>query len=220
MMTGLFDYSPSEELEPIWITDNFVTLFGDEVDPPDRSDVLSLRLLKHSLFGTGGHPATRAAIWKLLTIPDYKGNKIHREPVPGPFLELGASTGLLALVAAMSGTEEVYHASDSMESSALVEDNGVINGLEILVESNGMAFDPPERFEFYGTIACQTGGSFTNLKHVPLVFYAMKPGGWLLWSGHSAKRQPEIRGQITEFFDLVFVDDCMGWPVMIFKKNL
>ena len=207
---GMFDFSPDEEVEPIWITDRLVTLFGD-IEAPEG--VVSLRLLKDLTFGTGGHPSTRLVIWKLLTLID------GEEGVPSPFLEIGATTGLLAIVAATSGTLEVFHGSDEEEATALAEDNGALNGLELMAEPAFLSLHPNKRTEYYSAIATQTGGRPSELDKVPLVYNALKPGGWLVWAGHTAKNHQTIKARLSEFFNPVEVDDFHGWPVIVLNKN-
>ena len=208
---GMFDFCPSEETAPIWITNHLVTLFG-EMPPPPKEGIVSLRLLKHELFGTGGHPASRIAIWRLLGVPNYD------DPVPTPFIELGATTGLLALVAAISGTEHTYQGSNSVESAALAEDNGVLNGFEIRSEPLAMSLDPDDRAEFYECVATQVGGSTILRQFIPEIYASMKPGGYLLWAGHTATHHQGIKAQLEEFFKVELVDDFMGWPVIVLRK--
>ena len=214
-LEGVFDFSPDEEIAPIWITPTLVTVLG-EIPAPDDEEVVALRLLKDLTFGTGGHPSTRLAIWKLLSgahPPDHTD-----DAVPGPFLELGESSGLLALVAAASGTAETYHATESVRAAFLGENNGLINGHTIKAEAPLQALHHEDRFCFYSTIATQVGGEPGTLSYVALAYYALKPGGCLIWAGHEAKDHQSIKATLAEFFEPVEIDDLIGWPVIVARK--
>jgi ribosomal protein L11 methylase PrmA len=209
-LEGVFDFSPDEELGPIWITPGLVTVLG-ETPAPDDEDVVTLRLMKDLTFGTGGHPSTRLAIEKLL-------DHARLDAVPGPFLELGESSGLLAIIAAATGTAETYHATDSVCAAFLGENNGRLNGFTIRAEAPIQALHHEDRFGFYSTIATQVGGEPGTLAYIDLVYYALKPGGCLIWAGHEAKEHQSIKASLSEFFEPVEIDDLIGWPVIVAKK--
>lgn len=222
-VTGCFDFSPDEETGPIWITDYLCTLFGLDVAVPEKEGAVSLRLMKHRMFGTGGHPSTKAAIWAILNLTRARGSMgIDWEeiPMPNPFLEVGSSTGLLALVAATAGAEETFCASPSHEAGALAEDNGAINGHKItsLHPFSCLTADE-ENFESYGCIATQNGGDAWVKDVIPWFWGVLKPGGWVIYAGHTADEHKSLKNLLGEWFNIRRIDDCCGWPVLIFQKD-
>jgi len=214
MVEGNFDFTPAEEVEPIELTERLVTLFGQDIDPPADPDIVAIRLLRAKMFGTGGHPSSKIAVLKMLSIR----NRIDRQ-IPGPFLEIGATTGLLALVAAFSGTKETFHGSESIDAAALAEDNGVLNGHVIESEPTHLSLCPESRVGKYLTIATQVGGTSAALHFIPFMYIALKTGGRLIWAGHKASEHQAIKAKLEEFFDTIEVDDFLGWPVLVMTKS-
>jgi ribosomal protein L11 methylase PrmA len=221
-VTGSFDWSPTEETAPIYLLERLAVCFGDEVEAPPEP-VFTIRLHKHIIFGTGGHPATRAAVWAMASVASKRFDGV----MPSPFLELGATTGLLALVAAYGGAEDVHFCSDSIESQALADDNGMLNGHDLKIS---------EALEFFGMwhyvrekelvceprvamFATQTGGCNSALNYLPDVYDSILPGGVAVWAGHTAKQHRAIEHRLGEFFELVEVFDFEGWPCFICTKK-
>ena len=224
-ITGCFDFSPEEETGPIWITDYMCTLFGMDVAAPTKEGAVSLRLMKHKMFGTGGHPSTKAAIWAILKLTRTRGSgtmgiKEEKAPMPSPFLEIGNSTGLLSLVAATAGAEETFCASPSHEAGALAEDNGAINGHEIKsLHPLACLTADEENFCRFGCIATQNGGDQWVRDMIPWFWGVVQPGGWVIYAGHTANEHQSIKNLLGEWFDIQRIDDCCGWPVLVFQKD-
>ena len=223
-LRGAFDYSPMEEVAPIWINDHLCTLFG-EVPPPDEKHVISLRLVHHKFFGTGGHPASKAAIIAMLNLrhlATVAGVELSFEELPmmpEPFLEVGDTTGLLALVAATAGAETTIHASQEIESAALAEDNGKLNGHEIQVLPTILALEAHDKRNFYGCIATMRGGDSWVKAVTPWFWGCLAPGGWLIYAGHTADEHQALKARLQEWFIVRRVDDFCGWPVLVCQKD-
>jgi len=221
-MSGNFDFSPIEEHEPIWINEWLCILFG-AVPEPEAEDAVSLRLVDHKYFGTGGHPASKAAIQAMLNLHFALAKEAKGEdgpsPMPSPFLEIGDTTGLLALVAAIAGAKETIHASQDIESAALAEDNGKLNGHEITVLPSILALHAVDKEGFYECIATMRGGDPWVMGFAPWFWGCIKPGGWLIYAGHTADDHQAIKGRLQEFFTVRRIEDCCGWPVLLCQKD-
>jgi hypothetical protein len=214
---GFFDWSPNEETRPIWVLERLAICYGRDIEIP-QPPTFTIRLHKSPVFGTGGHPATKAAIWSMIeTAREQFDGKI-----PSPFLELGETSGLLALLAAHGGAEDAHFVSDSIEAQALADDNGILNGHDLKIG---------EAAEFFGMwqyvremhmiceprlrmFATQSGGSHGVLTYLPEIYDSMMPGGVAIWSGQSSKQSAAIRHQVGEFFGETSLDDFEGWPCL------
>ena len=212
---GFFDYSPVEELAPIWVAHDIAICLGD-VPAPSRErhpGPTVIRLERHEIFGTGGHPSTKGAIRVMRELLLWGGVSL-------PFLEVGATTGILALVAASQGIKQVYHGSDFVQAAALAEDNAKRNDLRITTEPMIISTDLDERFEFYQTIATTVGGSIAALEWIPSIYHSLAPSGSLIWAGHRARDHRDIKARLEEFFEPVAVSDLEGWPVILLQKGV
>jgi ribosomal protein L11 methylase PrmA len=216
MLEGKFDYTPNEEIVPIRISDTFYICYGPEVRPPNGADDCFVRLHKSDFFGTGGHPSSKAAIAAMCQLcTDY-----YTGAVVDPMCEVGDTTGLLALVAAYTGTENCYHVSDNPASFAEAEYNGIVNGYEIRQGTIKDRFGPDLEDEgsFFQLAACQTGGDPKMIDKIPDIFHSVNEGGSIVWSGHKIKQHRAIYHRIGEFFtelDYVMFGD---WPAIIGTK--
>lgn len=216
-----YDYSPLEESEPIWISDNYCILYGPEIPPPPHP-INHLRLHRHSTFGTGGHPASQAAIQALNAMARSDWGAQMRSP----FMEYGDTTGLLALIAAHSGCEDAYFASDEIVSHALADDNAILNGYDLNLSIASEIFGHgivPDEMPFpdacMNVVCTQWGGHVKTLHYLPDLYSLLHKGGVLVWSGHTHKQHKAILDRIGEFFENPLVSDVRGWPCITAYKT-
>lgn len=104
--------------------------------PPLSIDRIVLRLDPEQAFGTGTHDTTRlaAALLERLVRP---GQRV---------IDLGAGTGILAMVAALRGAAEVVAIEPDEDAARCARENVARNGLErIRVENTG--YEKYERLE-------------------------------------------------------------------------
>ena len=225
-LTGTFDWDPSEEVYPIRLGDRLVVLYGPEVETQNERD-FALSLHRHKIFGTGGHPSSRMAVWGIHSV-------VHRyhdgEFPPGAsFMEIGATTGLLALVAASCGAGDCFTCSDSIEAQALSDDNGILNGFDLKIAEAAEFFGmwqfvrekgPLEVEPQLNFVATQVGGCNSVINYIPDIHAALLPGGAVIWSGLTARQLKPILHRLGEFFHDVEVFNFEGWPVITcIKKN-
>jgi ribosomal protein L11 methyltransferase len=77
-------------------------------------------------FGTGGHSSTRLCLELLLELAT-------REPPPGPLLDVGTGSGVLAIAGARVGFTPVLGLDHERESVEAARANATANGVEIAV---------------------------------------------------------------------------------------
>jgi ribosomal protein L11 methyltransferase len=77
-------------------------------------------------FGTGAHASTRLCLELLLEVA-------AREPCPGPMLDVGTGSGVLAIAAARLGFAPVLALDHERESVEAARVNAAVNGVQIAV---------------------------------------------------------------------------------------
>jgi ribosomal protein L11 methyltransferase len=154
---------------------------------PEEHGVTRIRLDPGAAFGTGSHPTTRLCLLAL-----------QRHLSPGAsFLDLGTGTGILAIAAALSGSDPVLAVDIDPEAVRSARENAVRNGVagRIRVEQGSLAEVLDGRWG-----ASPAPLVVVNiLSDVILRFFkeglahAMSPGGVLILSGFLRSQTPEIR---------------------------
>jgi len=219
---GLFDWSPMEEIKPIWLTERVVVLYGDEIRVPPGEKLLPIRLEKSRVFGTGGHPATRAAVHAM----NVALKRYFDDRMPPQVVELGNSTGLLALIGAAAGADWATLLTDDPASAQIALENTVINDLVIEIGSPLQYFAPWSCVYQHGIpsvpetdlLVTQCGGSEMARPWVEDVFASLAPGGVVVWAGHSSDHHHQIKHELEEWFHEATTYEFEGWPVLLAHK--
>jgi ribosomal protein L11 methyltransferase len=94
--------------------------------PSDRDDVQEIVIDPGQAFGTGAHATTRLCLELLLELTGL-------EDAPGPLLDIGTGSGVLAIAAAQLGFAPVLGLDHERESVAAARDNATVNGVTIEV---------------------------------------------------------------------------------------
>jgi ribosomal protein L11 methyltransferase len=94
--------------------------------PSDREDVKEIVIDPGQAFGTGAHATTRLCLELLLELAGLEGD-------PGPLLDIGTGSGVLAIAAAQLGFAPVLGLDHERESVAAAEQNANANGVAIEV---------------------------------------------------------------------------------------
>jgi ribosomal protein L11 methyltransferase len=94
--------------------------------PSDRGDAEEIVIDPGQAFGTGAHATTRLCLELLLDLAAL-GDR------PGPLLDVGTGSGVLAIAAARLGFAPVLGLDHERESIAATEENARVNGVAIEV---------------------------------------------------------------------------------------
>ncbi len=94
--------------------------------PSDREDAEEIVIDPGQAFGTGAHATTRLCLELLLEL-------IALESEPGPLLDVGTGSGVLAIAAARLGFAPVLGLDHERESVAAARENARVNGVRIEV---------------------------------------------------------------------------------------
>jgi ribosomal protein L11 methyltransferase len=94
--------------------------------PSDRDDAEEIVIDPGQAFGTGAHATTRLCLELLLELAALGGR-------PGPLLDVGTGSGVLAIAAARLGFVPVLGLDHERESVAATEENARVNGVAIEV---------------------------------------------------------------------------------------
>ena len=94
--------------------------------PSDRDDAKEIVIDPGQAFGTGAHATTRLCLELLLELVGLEG-------APGPLLDIGTGSGVLAIAAAQLGFAPVLGLDHERESVAAAEENANANGVAIEV---------------------------------------------------------------------------------------
>jgi len=92
--------------------------------PSDREGTEEIVIDPGQAFGTGAHATTRLCLELILELAAL-------EDRPGPLLDVGTGSGVLAIVAARLGFAPVLGLDHERESVAAAEENARVNGVEI-----------------------------------------------------------------------------------------
>lgn len=196
-----FDWSVAELYEPIWLGSNLCVCL-DGVPMP--TDAFALKLHSSKVFGTGGHPASRAAVLKL----------IHKELDPAiRVVDFECGTGLLGILCAKFGCD-VHHVDDSKEACELALRNGILN--EVVANATLLKNSP--RVAPADLLVTHQGSLKTVKKHVRIMHNLLKGGGTLILSGHTAWEHRAVKSILTEFFEIEQVDELETWGVITARK--
>ena len=95
--------------------------------PSDRRDAEEIVIDPGQAFGTGAHATTRLCLELLLELAALDGRP------PGPLLDVGTGSGVLAIAAARLGFEPVLGLDHERESVAAARENARVNGVAIEV---------------------------------------------------------------------------------------
>jgi ribosomal protein L11 methylase PrmA len=199
-----YDWSPFELQSPIWIIpDVCVCLEG--VPHPQGAFVISLR--RSMVFGTGGHPATRAILIKLL-------HKELDERIR--VVDFWCGSGLLGIVCAKFGCDVVHIDNNETAITEAIE-NGLINDCVISIDEQAKTAATRKIPKCDLLVTHQA--SLKKLKtELPAIHALLKSGGTFMLSGWKPSAHRQVKNQVSEFFEIEEVDNLMNWPIITARK--
>ena len=213
---NIVDWSIHELYAPIQIVPGLVVCL-DDVEPPDDGSAV-IFLERGESFGTGAHPATRAVLMELFGFLGWV-NETNAHLLEGKrLIDYNCGTGLLALVAKAAFPQmEVIAVADKHDHMVAVRNLELNGGTgEILVRSLKSFRGPRQVHKNKGTFDYIITHAADPA--VGLMSILLKEDGTLIFGGHNAQVHHMHKNRITEFFNVVNVDDILGWPVIRAEK--
>lgn len=175
---------------------------GDQAAPPEASHVL--RLDPGLAFGTGTHPTTRLCL-QWMGSYDFHGQSV---------LDYGCGSGVLGIVAALKGADQVICVDNDPQALLATRDNAArndsLNGIKVLMPGQ---FKPEQGDVVLANILA---GPLVDL--APILLESLRPGGSLVLSGILEEQAAEVmdayQPQIEHF--TMTADD--GWVRLYGQK--
>jgi len=175
--------------------------------------VTSLAVDAGPAFGTGSHGSTMGCLLAL--------NHLSHHPPPGPILDLGCGTGILAMAIARRWQRHVLAADIDPDAVATAQINARLNGLKHFVRvigGNGPARGVIRRNGPYGLIVA-------NILARPLIVMAqdikraLASGGTLILSGFTKNQANAVRAAYPRRdYHLARKEDSGGWTTFVLTR--
>lgn len=169
-------------LRPMPLGERFVVVPGHE--PPAGGSRVAIRVVPGMAFGTGEHPTTRLC-----------AGALESEVAHGSaWLDLGCGTGILAMVARLSGARSVVAVDVDPAAVAVAREAVQANGLSGIEVREG-SIDAFAGAAFDGIVANIASSFF--LRRAGEIAAALGAGGVLVASGFLVDDLPEIRDALA-----------------------
>ncbi len=204
MEPTVFDFSPLELFQPIWIGEGCCGVLGG-VQPP-REAAVCFSLSSPCFFGTGGHPCTRSI---LSVLQDMNLNDFR-------FLDYRAGSGLLGIYCAYFGAAEVvsYNEDEKAQVRALL--NAI--GNSIIIHPSTKAELSEGYYQAFDIVISHQIKPQTVREDVQLMSSLLDQGGNILISGWKASGHQFVKSVVEEFFTVENVGDSHGYPIILAEK--
>ena len=166
-----------------------------------------MTLRRSTVFGTGGHPATRAMLLKIL-------HKELDEKIR--VIDFWCGSGLLGIICAKFGCD-VFHMDDNKKAMIEAIENGLLNQCAISID------DQNEKLKIEtipkSDLLITHQASLSKLKReIPAIHTLLKSGGTFMLSGWHPSDHRRVKRQVEEFFEIEQVDDLNNWPIITARK--
>lgn len=165
-------------LRPMPLGERFLVVAGDTLaEPGPRTAV---RIVPGMAFGTGEHPTTRQCAARLEQVVASGSS----------WLDLGTGSGVLAIVARLSGATRVVGVDVDPAAVAVAREGFLANGVSDAVEAREGSIDEFAGAGFDGIVANIASSFF--LRNASAVASALRPAGLLVASGFLVEDVPDI----------------------------
>jgi ribosomal protein L11 methyltransferase len=179
-------------LRPAWLPED------------EAADVTEVAIEPGATFGLGDHPTTRlcaAAIWRT-------------RPAPRRVLDVGAGSGVLAIVALVAGAQAATAIDIADVSPAVVADNARRNGVADRIRASTTPLEHIDD-EFDLVVANILAPELVGL--APHLLRVTVPGGVMLLSGMLDGRYEHVVAALAPL-ELTRVDTLEGWVALTLHR--
>ncbi|MEN8141650.1 MAG: 50S ribosomal protein L11 methyltransferase [Thermodesulfobacteriota bacterium] len=196
-----------EQFKPSKISDRFTVCpswLTHEPAPDEKVIIIDPGLA----FGTGLHASTRLALRHL--------ERVLASPTPGPVLDVGTGTGILAIAAKMLGATPVIGIDNDPDAVAAGQANIILNSQEINISTTPLA-EIPGTFQL--VLANITADVLTSLSQE--LARHLAPGGHLILAGILAGGQGKQISATFQGLGLTVIDEEQQgeWTSLLLRKE-
>lgn len=219
----LYDWSVSELFAPVWLDEETCACAEGVVRPYNAT--VSVKLIKSTAFGTGGHPVTSAIyreIKELILTNDVCLTAQTSRPGRPRILEVDAGSGVLLFLAKKLRMDLQAAAVVAPEDLGILERNQKRNKILqmetipfSMFATSAAHLIHHEAFDLIFTQRGQYNWQTTFDVSLMHFHHCLAPTGKLIYSGFPHSELPLAQHIFGEFFHVLNVSVDQGWPVLI-----
>ena len=192
------------QFEPVIINDNLRIVAPFHTLAP--TDGIEIKILPKMSFGTGHHQTTHLICENMLAL-ELQGKKV---------LDMGAGTGVLAILAERLGAAHIDAVEIEEWSAENILENIALNGSNHITAIHGGAPEIPS--EGYEVILANINKNVL-LDQLPVYGRVIAQHGLLMLSGFFVTDAPDLIAAAAEIgFEWVRTDARENWAVVLLKK--
>ena len=192
------------QFEPVIINDNLRIVAPFHTLAP--TDGIEIKILPKMSFGTGHHQTTHLICENMLAL-ELRGKKV---------LDMGAGTGVLAILAERLGAAHIDAVEIEEWSAENILENIALNGSTNITAIHGGAPEIPS--EGYEVILANINTNVL-LDQLPVYGRVIAQHGLLMLSGFFVTDAPDLIAAAAEIgFEWVRTDARENWAVVLLKK--
>ena len=192
------------QFEPVFIGENLRIVAPFHDLPP--SEGIEIKILPKMSFGTGHHQTTHLICQNMLSL-DWRDKKV---------LDMGAGTGVLAILAERLGAAHISAVEIEAWSSENILENVALNGSTKIQAIHGGAPEIPAMT--YDVILANINKNVL-LEQLPVYSQFILNSGLLMLSGFFVTDAPDLIAAAAQVgFEWVRTDARENWAVVLLKK--
>lgn len=188
--TKLVSANPNDVDGLVRLTPRIAVIYDDVKTTGATPTGISIHLDPGHVFGTGLHPSTRLAVSAIEEL--YEENDCF----PPKVLDVGTGSGILAVVCAALGAEEVLGVDVSHEAIAIAEKNVMRNNFARRVRISAAPI--PEITEQFDLVVANVTASVL-LRLIEYFPRLLSSGGCLVVSGFQRRQADELRDKFLGY---------------------
>ena len=192
------------QFEPVFIGENLRIVAPFHDLPP--SEGIEIKILPKMSFGTGHHQTTHLICQNMLSL-DWRDKKV---------LDMGAGTGVLAILAERLGAAHISAVEIEAWSAENILENVALNGSTKIQAIHGGAPEIPAMT--YDVILANINKNVL-LEQIPVYSQFILNSGLLMLSGFFVTDAPDLIAAAAQVgFEWVRTDARENWAVVLLKK--
>jgi|15BtaG_2_1085339.scaffolds.fasta_scaffold00086_24 ribosomal protein L11 methylase PrmA len=217
------DWSINEFFAPVWLSEKICTC-AEGVEVPSHDGTLAIELSSSNSFGSGGHPATKAAfdlLYQELLSQKASNLFFNTKGKIRYLLDIDSGTGLFPIFAKIVNPEiktvAVIHRKDRPAIiSNMIRNKVQIDQIVLFDEFCDRDYLEFHR-KFFDVVITQRGtqrAGISPAQAFSIIFDLLKDDGRVIFSGYPTKAQRYVSHIMGEFFRDEKISIAQGWPAI------